>query len=235
MAEDPDGDRFAHAVRLLLLIDAAADPLPEAGTPPVSGAVAALRSQGRLQKLDFWLRNPDYLADELLTDYEKDPDKQPALLDLAATILDSDEPEIFSIPMLRFLFGAYEALDRTLALLVAPRLIVVAHRRSADGRRVLLEEYYLTQKGRDLAAQAREMFPMLVWYSERAALVRALADGTGSSVVALRNRQYLQRDYAETPLNETIPGIANRARQRLSRLKVQAAVKADIEEAEELA
>ncbi|MEW1751007.1 hypothetical protein [Streptomyces angustmyceticus] len=35
-------------------------------------AVAVLRAEGRLQKLDFWLRNPDYLADELLNDYERE-------------------------------------------------------------------------------------------------------------------------------------------------------------------
>jgi hypothetical protein len=29
-----------------------------------------MRSQLRLQALDFWLRNPDYLADELLNEYD---------------------------------------------------------------------------------------------------------------------------------------------------------------------
>jgi hypothetical protein len=42
-----------------------------------------VRSQVRLQKLDFWLRNPDYLADELLNDYEKS--FEAPLLDLPRT------------------------------------------------------------------------------------------------------------------------------------------------------
>ncbi|GAA2753453.1 hypothetical protein [Kitasatospora cinereorecta] len=60
MDEDYEGDRFSDAIRLLLLIAAVADPLDEAAkaTAP-ENAVAVLRAEGRLQKLDFWLRNPD--------------------------------------------------------------------------------------------------------------------------------------------------------------------------------
>ena len=41
-----------------------------------------VESQVRLQKLDFWVRNPDYLANELLNDYESG-DQDPSLLQLA--------------------------------------------------------------------------------------------------------------------------------------------------------
>ena len=105
-----DGDPFFDAVRLLLLLDAAAtdvDP-QRAGTAP-PGAVGVVRTQTFLQKLDFWLRYPDYLADELLTDYEKSG--EPFLLEIASNILDSEEPELRVIPMLRYKFGAYEPLD----------------------------------------------------------------------------------------------------------------------------
>lgn len=213
---DDEGDRFAHAVRLLLLIDAAAVALPEHGQSAApDGTVAVLRSEGRLQKLDFWLRNPDYLADELLNDFERSGER--VLIDLVGQILDSEEPEILSIPMLRYLFGAYEALDRALSVLVAPRLLVIQQRRSTN--RVLQDDYYLTAKGRDVALEALRRFPVLTWYSERATLVCALAESTGHTVIALRKRQYLQRDYAETPLGEVIPGIAERARSRLAALR----------------
>lgn len=98
---------YQDAVRLLLLIAAAAEPLP---TPPSDDtpddAVAVLHTQVLLQKLDFWLRNPDYLADELISRFELDGD--PEDLNLAREILDSDEPEVRSYQMLRYLFGAYE-------------------------------------------------------------------------------------------------------------------------------
>ncbi|MEU7384995.1 hypothetical protein AB0A91_34555 [Streptomyces sp. NPDC042207] len=70
--------------------------------------MAVLHAESRLQKLDFWLRNPDYLADELLNDYERS--REAVLLDLAGEILDSDEPEVCAIPMVRYLFGAFEQL-----------------------------------------------------------------------------------------------------------------------------
>ncbi|MGV9532084.1 hypothetical protein ACWEU6_12820 [Streptosporangium sandarakinum] len=215
MDEDYE-DRFSDAIRLLLLIATVADELDEAARASApDGAVAVLRAESRLQKLDFWLRNPDYLADELLNDYDRHGEE--ILLDLAADILDSDEPEIYAIPMLRYLFGAFEALDRALSVLVAPRLLVISQRRTVN--RVLQDDYYLTAKGRAVAAQAVEQFPELRWYTDRAALVKAPAEATGHSALALRRRQYLQRDYAETPLGKIIPSIADQARERLARLR----------------
>jgi hypothetical protein len=54
--------------------------------------VGVVRTQVRLQKLDFWLRNPDYLADELLTKYEATTEAR--LLELAGRILDSEEDDV---------------------------------------------------------------------------------------------------------------------------------------------
>ncbi|MFJ8787342.1 hypothetical protein [Streptomyces sp. NPDC102476] len=216
--DDDEGDRFSDAIRLLLLIAAVSDPLNEAEQQAApKDAVAVLRAEGRLQKLDFWLRNPDYMADELLNDYERE--KEPINLELAGRILDSDEPEICAIPMLRYLFGAFEYIDQAMSILAAPRLVLVVPRRTT---RVLQDNYYLTAKGRELAERATDQFPVLAWYTERARLVRALAEATGHSALALRKRQYLQRDYAQTPLNEVIPSIADRARARLTRLRTEA-------------
>jgi hypothetical protein len=218
--DDDEGDRFSDAIRLLLLIAAVSDPLNEAEQQAApKDAVAVLRAEGRLQKLDFWLRNPDYLADELLNDYEREREKEAINLELAGRILDSDEPEICAIPMLRYLFGAFEYIDQAMSILAAPRLVLVVPRRTT---RVLQDNYYLTAKGRELADRATEQFPVLAWYTERARLVRALAEATGHSALALRKRQYLQRDYAQTPLNEAIPSIADRARARLARLRAEA-------------
>lgn len=52
-----------------------------------------VRTLVRLQKLDFWVRNPDYLANELLNDFENG-DQDLALLAIAGEILDSEEPEL---------------------------------------------------------------------------------------------------------------------------------------------
>lgn len=56
--------RVQDAVRILFLLDHC--PQPDSECPAHPDAVAVLRGQKKLQALDFWLRNPDYLADELL-------------------------------------------------------------------------------------------------------------------------------------------------------------------------
>ncbi len=217
---DDEVDRYADAVRILLLIAAVAETL-DAGALAAAPAntVAVLRSESRLQKLDFWLRNPDYLADELLNDYERSHEQ--ILLDIAGDILDSDEPEVCAIPMIRYLFGAFERLDRALSMLAAPRLVITRARLSAGGN-IVQANYFLTEKGQETADKATHLYPELAWYTERAQLVRALAEATGHTGLALRKRQYLQRDYAQTPLGEIIPSIANRTRERLATLRESA-------------
>ena len=115
------------AVRILMLIDKAAEPIDgaalAASDPPLATAVGVVRTQVRLQKLDFWVRNPDYLANELLNDYE-DGDKDPTLLQIAGEILDSEEPELRRYPMLRYLFGAYEDLEDALSILRQADLVI---------------------------------------------------------------------------------------------------------------
>ena len=52
------------AVRLLAAICAAATPVDDGKFG--DDVVGVLRAQSRLQALDFWIRYPDYLANELL-------------------------------------------------------------------------------------------------------------------------------------------------------------------------
>jgi hypothetical protein len=85
--------RGQDAVRILLIISASATPIPPpANEPALADVVAVLESQVLLQKLDFWVRNPDFLADELLNEYERGGGAE--FLDLAGDILASDEPGV---------------------------------------------------------------------------------------------------------------------------------------------
>lgn len=203
---------YQDAVRLLLLIDAAAEPLTDArpaGAP--SDAVAVLHSQVLLQKLDFWLRNPDYLADELISRFERDGNAED--LGLARKILESDEPEVRSYQMLRYLFGAYEPLDEALAVLRTPGLVI--RRKQGSVGHIKQHDYYLTAAGRTAAQAIVDKAPDLTYYVERSALVADLAAGRQGS--ALRDIQYLHPEYADAALGTYIAGIADRARHRLEK------------------
>lgn len=215
----PVTSREQDAVRILLLLDGACEAVDGAslGDPGLAEAVGVLRTQVRLQKLDFWLRNPDYLADELLTEYETS--QEPPLLNLAGDILDSEEPEVRRYPMLRHHFGAYEPLDDALAVLRSAQLIV--RRRRGTVNRVRVHDYFLLEEGRQVARNIIEQAPVFDYYVQRVQLVVALADGLGGS--QLKERQYLHREYAEAARGERIGSITTRARQRLVALRAQAA------------
>ena len=173
-----------------------------------------MRTQVRLQKLDFWVRNPDYLANELLNDYENG-DHDPTLLRMAGEILDSEEPELRRLPMLRYLFGAYEDLEDALSVLRQADLVI--RRKNGRPGHVMRTDYYLTEAGRELAARIRRDYPELSWYSTRAALVVLLADGQGATT--LKDRQYLVDEYLKTPHGVRIPSITDRARRRLADIR----------------
>lgn len=207
--------REQDAVRILLLIDGAAEPLPApiADDASLASAVGVVESQVRLQKLDFWVRNPDFLADELLNDFEAS--REPRLLDLAGQILDSEEPEVRRYPMLRHHFGAYEPLDDALAVLRSAGLVVRRRRGTVD--RTWRHDYYLLERGREVARTVVAEAPPFRYYVERIALVLDLADGRGGN--ELKERQYLQTEYATAERGTRIGSISARARDRLERLR----------------
>jgi hypothetical protein len=82
--------RYQDATRLLFLLAEAGKRLSPGVAP---GAVRVIRTQVRLQALDFWMRNPDYLANELLTEFEAGRMDATALHH-ADNILSSEEPDI---------------------------------------------------------------------------------------------------------------------------------------------
>jgi hypothetical protein len=173
-----------------------------------------VRTQVRLQKLDFWVRNPDYLANELLNEYETDPES-PGLVDEAERILTSQEPDLRRFPMLRHRFGAFEQLDNALSVLVEKGLARKRHR--LGGARVLQHYYYLLAHGRTTAAGLVAEAPALAWYVDRTRIVVNLVDGVGGT--RIKERQYLQRDYAGTPIGSYIPAITEQVRARLAALR----------------
>ncbi|TKA04746.1 hypothetical protein [Actinacidiphila oryziradicis] len=218
-SEGPVTSREQDTVRVLLLIDGACEPVSEPGLvdPRLASAVGVVRTQVRLQKLDFWLRNPDYLADELLSDYVTSAEAP--LLEHAAAILDSEEPEVRRYPMLRHHFGAYEPLDDALAVLRSAGLVAV--RRRGTVNRIRQHDYYLLERGRTVAREVVGQAPEFTYYVDRVRLVVDLADGVGGS--GLKARQYLQREYAQAERGARIGSVSRRARARLDEFRRQAA------------
>lgn len=179
---------------------------------PKTGSAYPCRFEGetRLQALDFWVRYPDYLADELVAQYEETGDE--GLLDAARAIFDDNEPSERSIPMLRRYFGAYEPLDTVLTILGTAGLtkaITIEHPTANP------QHFLLSQSAFDLRDRILREQPVFEWYAARAELVLRISRGMGGG--PLKKRQHERKEYHDARVDDLIPTIAEAVRARLER------------------
>jgi hypothetical protein len=199
--------RQQDAVRLLVLLHVCGmRPAPD---PPRTDAVAAIIAESRVQALDFWLRNPDYLALELLELHVAAPD---ASLVSAAEHLIADRERHF--PTTRHFFGAYTELDAALNVLRCYGLAWDIRRPAAARRR---RDLYLLQAGEDLLLTRLTTQPELAWYVERARLVaRVAGDRRGG---ALKDHQKRLESYRDIRWGERIEPVRGLVQERLDALR----------------
>lgn len=199
--------RTQHAIRLLVLLRVCGEQV--GGSDPV-GMAQVIRSERRLQALDFWLRNPDYLADELVTAVEAGA-LDASFLDVAETLLTDPEPAWHHYPMPKWFYGAYEEVDDAFAILQAYGLGLV--RRRGVPPKPLRNQFFLTELGAEKADELAAT-DVLSWYSRQAQLVRQVAGS--DSGTKLKERQYAQDQYADAIWGTTIGSISDQVVQRLA-------------------
>lgn len=205
-----DVDALQGALRMLFLLDRCGES-PAAGSPAATaGAVAVIRAEKKFQALHFWMRNPDYLAYEVLCRVETG-DFDDSWIGRAKELLDGEEPELRLYPMLRHRFGAFEPIDDSFSYLAAAGL-AECHRSGSPGQ-VQRTDLYLLQAGREAANQILADEPDMQWYAERADLVAALARTLSGN--AAKDRQYQLSRYAETALGDRIQPIDDIVRAKL--------------------
>lgn len=198
------------ALRLLFLLDAAGVPMGGGATVPPD-ALKVVRSEKRMQAMDFWMRNPDYLAAEILVLVQANRFTD-ADVPVAQGLLNGDEPDLRRYPMVRYLFGAFEPIDDAFSMLVTPGL--AARRRAGNPQGRKSSNFYLLQAGADAAAQIVADDPDLIWYRDRAALVARVAGNDSGN--RLKERQYAHAQYAETQIGTRFAPITEIVRQRLA-------------------
>lgn len=201
------------ALRILFILAAGGAPWADPADPEI---VSIFKGEARLLAFDFWMRNPDYLAAELLDMFEQYGDT--IYLQAVESIFENDEPDLRRVPMIRYLFGAYDRMDDSLSLLRSRDLIRITGIKSKT--KVKETDFLLTAKGREVCTSAVIQEPILNWYADRAELVAKVAGDRGGT--ALKHQQYERTTYAETKYGGVIPSIASEIRQRLEQLKVMA-------------
>lgn len=199
--------RTQHAVRLLALLRYCGE-FTGGGDP--DGAVRVIRSEKRVQALDFWLRNPDYLADEILTEVERGHLPK-SHLSIALRLLSDPEPDLRHYPTPKWFFGAYQAVDDAFALLESYGLAFVRRLGIPPKRR--RTQFFLTAAGAK-AAEEMATADVLEWYAGQARLVGQVSGKANGS--DLKKRQYAQgAAYADAQWGSTIAPIGPQVRARL--------------------
>jgi hypothetical protein len=167
------------------------------------------RSEVRIQKIDFLIRNPDYLAYELLSIAKADASKRDDIKLVIRNIFDSKEPVIRRLEMERFFFGAYEDIDDVVGFLQSIDFIKFTSKKAAD-LKTIEKHYYLTDHGLTKLQTVLPTLPALDWYLQRCELIKKyFGDMTGTQ---LKVAQYRIKEYREATYNSYISDIQDTVR-----------------------
>lgn len=206
----PKVDYQRNALRILFILLKGSTP---AGTKAVPGFDRVFKGETRVQALDFWVRNPDYLADEMLSLYEETGETE--YLKEAERIFADDEPDLRRVPMLRRYFGAYEPLDTVLGILRSRGLVMPQSRKmEINGNDE--HEFLVGPLARDFMARMVTDVPELDWYVRRVDLVLKVAGVRGG--FPLKKHQHEQKEYHDAQIGDLIPTTTERVRKRLQDL-----------------
>lgn len=180
---------------------------------PFEGWDHVFLGEKRALAIDFWLRYPDYLADQLLNLYSQTGDV--SALEAAERIFDNDEPDIRIVKMIRWRRGAYDDLQTSLSVLSYRGLVRTMKRKlPADGYQF---EYLTNPKAREFLKEAVTEQPSLRWYETQTQLALRVSQGKSGS--ALKGIHYAEEEYASTPFGATIPSIKDRVLNRIAEIR----------------
>jgi len=163
------------------------------------------KSEVRIQKIDFLIRNPDYLAYELLTIAANDFDKKQEIKLIVKLIYDSAEPQLRRLEMERFFFGAYEDIDDVIGFLKSIGFIGFTSKKSSD-LKTIEKQYFVTQNAISKTKTAIKNLPALDWYAKRCELIKKYFGNLSGS--QLKVSQYQIDEYRNTSFKNFIGEIS---------------------------
>ena len=135
----------------------------------------------------------------------------------AEEILDTQEPDLRRIPMIRYHFGAYEKVDNALSVLIAKDLLSQNVKQNQAG--ILIHSYFIKPLAYSKIQEIvnNPSLQSLTWYENRAKLVAEIVGKRQGK--NLKDRQYENVEYAQTKLGDIIPSINEEVKSRLQRIK----------------
>ncbi len=164
-----------------------------------------------LQKLDFLLRYPSYLAYELIELHAAGVPEAADAAEVRAVITDvvaQKEPDFRTMPFRKFWRGAYERIDHVEAWWYARELVYtgIEPRGAADSPARPQKHYFLTPKGEAEAVRLVTEVEHARWYDARIRLLRRFFGGL--TAAQLKALQYSHLPYRQAQLAGYIPDLA---------------------------
>lgn len=178
--------------------------------PKEAHLLKVLYSEVKIQKIDFLLRNPDYLAYELMILTKKGKADKEEIKAIVKEIFGNKEPVIRKMEMEKFFFGAYEDIDDVIAFLKGIDFIEFRSERN-KALKVINKSYYVTTFACNKIEKELRKIPSLQWYIKRCNLIKKyFGDFSGTQLKAL---QYEIDEYKNTSYKEYISDIQEQVRQ----------------------
>lgn len=206
----PEGFVQVDAARLLLILARFAVPIDDQVQRlpcfPDHEVARHFTPEYYLQKLDFLVRYPGYLAYELTElhrlDIEAARDRD-GVKRLVRTVLREREPELMTLPFRRFWRGAYERLDDVEAWWYSRRLVYTALEPKGGARPQ--KHYFLTDLAESEARRLVSAVEHAHWYAQRIDLIYRFFGSM--SAARVKELQYSHEAYRQAQLNEVIPDL----------------------------
>jgi hypothetical protein len=204
--------KYKDRLRIFLILYSFADDFSD---PLKSNCKKLFKGETRIQKIDFLLRNPDYLSYELLNLASKTSSNLTEVKDIVKNIFATKEPIIRRLEMERFFFGAYEDIDDVIGFLKSIGFIEFSSKKSID-LRTIDKHYFITDLAVSKLQTVLPTLPSLQWYFDRCSLIKKyFGDLTGSQ---LKVAQYQIKEYRTTSYNEYIGSIQELVKEEYSKL-----------------
>lgn len=163
------------------------------------------KSEVRIQKLDFLLRNPDYLSYELLQLLSSRPELKEEIRLIIKSIYLSSEPQLRRLEMERFFFGAYEDIDDVISFLSSIDFIKFTSKKSSD-LKTIEKQYFVTQYAISKVDSVINDLPAIQWYLNRCKLIKKYFGNLVGS--KLKVSQYQIEEYRNTSFKKFIGEVS---------------------------
>jgi hypothetical protein len=195
-------------IRVFLILYSFSEVYIDSSTPTFK---RLFESEVKLQKLDFWVRNPDYFSYSLLDLAEKEPEKKAEIKDIVLKIFNDREPEIRRDDMRKFLYGAHEDINNAIGFLDSVDLIKFVSKKDVT-LRSREKKYFITDFGVNKIINNLPNLPFLKWYDDRCLLIKNyFGDKNGTQ---LKDIQYQIDAYAQTAYGQLIPNISHLVKEK---------------------